>query len=248
MIKFSIITPTLNQGSFIEQTIKSVLSQDYKDKELIVVDGGSTDATLDILRKYKEVKWISEPDTGAANAINKGLKMAGGDVVAWLNSDDFYDKDTLSIVADEFEKHPDAGIVYGNLTFVNEHGEILWNDHTAEYSRDVLLRRNADMVRQPCTFFRKKLFDEMGDLDESLKCVFDYDLIVRFLGSAYPKYVNTNLAFYRDYADTLTRKYIRKQGKEIIKVAVRNGARFYDRIVLSSLIKKILLPWIFFNK
>lgn len=246
MYKFSIITPTLNQSKYIRQTIDSVLLQDYENLELIVVDGGSSDGTLDILKEYREIKWISEPDSGAANALNKGFKMADGDIIAWLNSDDYYDENAISTIAKVFESDENADLVYGNLTFVDEKGNVLFCNRTEEYKLETLVRKYADIVRQPCTFFKKELLDKTGYLDESLKCVFDYDLFVRFLRSAHPKHIDANIAFYRDYKDTLTRKYIRRQGKEIIKVSRRNGARIYDKIVLSSFIKKILFPDFFY--
>ncbi|MDD5363153.1 MAG: glycosyltransferase family 2 protein [Ignavibacteria bacterium] len=248
MLKFSIITPTLNQSKYIRQTIESVLSQDYENKELIVVDGGSVDSTIDILNEYKNIKWISEQDSGAANAINKGMKMSGGDIVTWLNSDDYYDVNILKEIADIFEHNPDVGIVYGNLTFVDETGKVLWKDYTTGYDLDTLIHKNADAIRQPCTFFRKTLFDLAGGLDESFTCVFDYDLFIKMMKITVTKYVNRNFAFYRDYSDTLTRKFMRKQGREIIKVSMKNNARIYDKIVISSFIKKVLFPKIFFRK
>lgn len=246
MYRFSIITPTLNQSKYIRQMIESVLSQDYENKELIVIDGGSSDGTQNILSEYKEIIWISEPDTGAANALNKGFKIAGGDIIAWLNSDDYYDKNAIKTISKVFEIDENLDLVYGNLTFVDEFGKKLLYEKTEEYKLETLVRKYADIVRQPCTFFKRELLDKVGCLDESLKCVFDYDIFIRFLKIARPKYVDANIAFYRDYKDTLTRKFIRRQGKEIIKVSRRNGARIYDKIVLSSLIKKILLPDFFY--
>ncbi len=246
MYKFSIITPTLNQSKYIRQTIESVLSQDYENKELIVVDGGSSDGTQDILKEYKEIKWISEPDSGAANALNKGFNMADGDVIAWLNSDDYYDKNAIRLIANVFGTDESIDLVYGNLTFVDEDGKVLFYDTTEEYKLDTLVRKCADIVRQPCTFFKKELLLRTGFLDESLKCVFDYDLFIRLLRFARPKHIDVNIAFYRDYKDTLTRKFIRRQGSEIIKVSRRNGARIYDKIVLSSFVKKVLFPDFFY--
>lgn len=246
-IKFSIITPSLNQGKYIRDTIESVNAQCFENIEHIIVDGCSTDSTISILKTYPGLKWISEPDTGAANAINKGFRMAKGDIVAWLNADDYYDKNVFKEVAKIFNENDKIELVYGNLTFVDEEKQLLHKDKTGKYDIDFLIHKNADIIRQPCSFFKKSLFEKVGGLDETLKCVFDYDLFVKMFLITKPVYIDRNFAYYREHGNTLTRKYIKKQGMEIIKVSRKYGAKFYDKIVLKNFVKKVLFSKYFYK-
>jgi glycosyltransferase involved in cell wall biosynthesis len=245
-LKLSIITPTLNQGKYIKDTIESVISQNNCNIEHIVIDGGSKDNTFQILKDYKHLKWISEPDSGPANAINKGIEMANGEIVTWINSDDYYEKDVLGNIVNVFKKNPEIKLVYGNLTYVNLHKKILKVDKTEKYDLYNFIHKNADSVRQPCTFFRKSLYLSVGGLNEKLKYVFDYDLFIKMLLLVKPYYINENIAFYREYDETLTRMNLRMQGMEIIKVARNYGAKLYDEIVIKSFIKKVLFCKLFY--
>lgn len=244
-IKLSIITPSLNHGKYIRKAIESVLNQNYDDYEHIIIDGGSTDGTINILNEYPHLKWISEKDKGAANAINKGIKMATGDIIAWLNSDDYYENNIFIKIIQTFENHEDSGIVYGNLTYINENGNITRREKTDIYNFNKLVCISADLIRQPCSFFRKRIIDEVGALDESLRCVFDYDLILKMLKITSAFYLDLNLTYYRDAPNSLTRRFIRKQGFEILKIARKNGASILDRIYAKTILKKILFPGIF---
>jgi glycosyltransferase involved in cell wall biosynthesis len=247
-LKLSIITPTLNQGKYIRDTIESVLSQNNCNIEHIVIDGGSKDNTLQILKEYKHLKWISEPDSGPANAINKGIEMANGEILTWINSDDYYEKDVLGNIVNVFNKNPEIKLVYGNLTFVNLQKKVLKIDKTEKYDLFTFIHKNADSVRQPCTFFSKSLYLNVGGLNEKLKYVFDYDLFIKMLMLVNPYYINENIAFYREYNETLTRKNLRKQGMEIIKIARKYGAKLWDEIIIKSIIKKILFSKLFYLK
>jgi glycosyltransferase involved in cell wall biosynthesis len=245
-LKFSIITPSFNSEKYIYDTIEYVLSQNYNEIEHIVIDGGSTDGTIEILKKNTHLKWLSEPDKGAAEAINKGLKMASGKIVAWINSDDYFEKNILKDVLNVFNDNDNIDIVYGNLTFVNEDKSVIRAETTEKYDLNYLIHKNADAIRQPCTFFRRRLLEKIGLLDEKLKCAFDYDFILRFLLNSESYYINRNLAYYRDYENTLTRKYLKLQGIEIIKIARKYGAKIFDKIVLSNFVKKVMFSKIFF--
>lgn len=238
---FSVVTPSLNQGEYIRDAINSVLNQDA-ELEHIIVDGVSTDNTLTVVKEYDHLKYISEPDNGPANAINKGLRLSQGDIFCWLNADDYYEPNVFSTVAEIFARHPDVSIVYGNLTFVDSAGNILYKDKTTEYNLYNLIHYYADNIRQPATFFRKSLVNVLGGVNEELKCVFDYDLIIRMLKVSRAYYIDMNLAYYRDYPDTITRKNIRRQGLEIIKISMKHGGKFYDKLVLKCLLKKVFFP------
>ena len=182
-IKFSIITPSFNNAHFIVDTIESVLNQTYKNFEYIIIDGGSSDDTVNILKKYSTIKWISEKDGGSADAINKGLRLITGDYVAWINSDDYYEPDALSNVYESIKKSR-AGLVYGNLNYVDYDRNLIRNDKTHNYDLNYLLNYDADIIRQPATFFKSDLLLKTGNLKTNLKCVFDYDFI-RYTGYSY---------------------------------------------------------------
>lgn len=189
--KISLITPSLNQGKFIEATIQSVLSQNYPDLEYIVMDGGSADNTLKILERYSgQLKWISEKDNGQTDAINKGLCMANGEILAYLNADDLLLPGTLLKVAQTFMEHPEAMWVTGQCRIIDENNrevrrlitiyKNLWLRFT---SPSALLI--TDYVSQPATFWRSRALDEFGYPDESLHYAMDYEYWLR-LYSKYP--------------------------------------------------------------
>ena len=171
MLKFSIITPSYQQGQFITQTIRSVLEQNYTAIEYIVMDGGSTDSTLEILRHYEDrLQWYSEPDDGQADAINKGFTLASGDVFAWLNSDDYYAPGTIKRVADYFATHPETAFVYGDAIGIDlkerNYGvrmHVGLRQKIIESDFDILLNL-YDFLVQPACFWRASLWREIGQL------------------------------------------------------------------------------------
>ncbi len=183
--RISIITPSYNQGQFIEQTIQSVLSQDYPDLEYIVMDGGSTDETLSILRKYEgKLLWISEKDRGQSHAINKGLRMASGEVIAFLNSDDLYEPGALLAVGEFFARHPQAFWVTGKCRIINQQGREIRRWITRY--KNFWLRLGIypvlyvlNYISQPATFWRREVVEEIGYLDEDLHYAMEYDYWLR---------------------------------------------------------------------
>ncbi|MBE9111570.1 glycosyltransferase [Nodosilinea sp. LEGE 07298] len=175
---FSVVTPSYQQGRFIERTINSVLDQDIS-LEFIVVDGGSQDNTLDVLKKYEgQLSWISEPDDGQADAINKGIKKSSGEVIAWINSDDIYYPGTLKKVQAIFANHSDVQVVYGNADWIGENDEALKSFPTESWSYARL--KESCYCCQPAVFFRRSLVDRYGNLDSSLQYCMDYELWLRF--------------------------------------------------------------------
>jgi len=223
-MRISVITPTLNQGEFIEETIRSVVSQDHPDVEHIVIDGGSSDGTQDILARYPHLRWLSERDTGQSNAINKGFRMATGDVVAWLNSDDYYDRNILGAVNGYFESHPGCMMLYGDITYVSREGRALYTLTGESISYDALLL-SPDIVRQPSSFWRKQALEDLGGLDERLHLVMDFDLILRCARKQRPQYIAKNLSFFRWYDQSKTATMMGKQARELYRVYRKNGVR-----------------------
>ena len=175
----SIVTPSYNQATFLEQTINSVLGQEYPRLEYIVVDGASTDGSIEVIQKYvsKLEWWISEKDTGQAEAINKGLSRANGEIVAWLNSDDYYLPGTISAVVAAFHANPEALFVYGNMLAVDSEGRTI---NRLAY-RPLLLKDLLcfQIIGQPAVFMRRAALEIAGTLDPSYHCMLDHQLWLR---------------------------------------------------------------------
>ncbi|VAX31503.1 Glycosyl transferase, family 2 [hydrothermal vent metagenome] len=183
--KISIVTPSYNQGQFIEETILSVKNQDYPDIEHIIIDGGSTDNTIEILQKYEAIynmRWVSEPDEGQADAVNKGFEMAEGDIIGWLNSDDLYfSRNAVSTIVAQFRKNPDVDIIYGNSVKINSKNKIMRLKVIPEFKYARLLRHC--FIIQPSVFYRASVI-RMDKLNISLKYSMDYEYWLR-LGRKY---------------------------------------------------------------
>jgi glycosyltransferase involved in cell wall biosynthesis len=220
-MRISIITPSFNQGEFIEETIQSVVNQNYDDVEHIVVDGGSTDDTIQKLKRHPHLKWVSEKDSGQSNAINKGFRMATGDILAWLNSDDYYEKDIFGEIARYFETDPACVFVYGDMTFVDREGRPL-----SRVTGDTLNYENLiacpDIVRQPSCFWRRTVVEECGGLDETLDLVMDFDFFLRVARRFRLHYLSRNLSYYRYYAENKSLSLVRRQVSEIFRVYRKN--------------------------
>lgn len=192
----SIITPSFNQGDYIEETIKSVLGQDYPSIEYVVIDGGSTDNTLDILKRYnKKIRWITEKDNGQADAISKGIRITSGDIVAWLNSDDILLPGAVATVVDCFSHHPDVKMVYGKGYFNDTAGKIIGRYPTEPFDSERLAMFN--FICQPSTFFKKDAFNDVGGLDIGLRYALDYDLWIRISRKFQVHYISEFLSSYR---------------------------------------------------
>lgn len=183
--RIGIVTPSYNQGAFIRSTIESVLAQNYPNLEYRIVDGGSTDGTVETLRSYGDrISWVSEKDEGQAQAINKGLIGLSADVVAFINSDDLYLPGALSFVAAYFASHPEAMWLTGDHAIIDSEGRKT-QAYVSVYKR--ILRSHptfrrlavANYIVQPSTFWRKELLAEIGLFDERLRYCFDYDFWMR---------------------------------------------------------------------
>ena len=205
--RVSIITPSFNQGQFIEETIRSVLLQGYPNLEYFVIDGGSTDQTLDVIRKYEPwlAYWVSEPDNGQSHAINKGLRRVTGSIWGWINSDDLLMPGSLSLIADAHRQHPRALIAGDVLNFWTGSGkEELIRQSEIELRKFVEFWNREGHWHQPGIFFPTYLLDEVGLLDESLRYLFDYDLLCRALTVSPVHYLRQTVASFRLHDDSKT--------------------------------------------
>jgi glycosyltransferase involved in cell wall biosynthesis len=234
--KVSIVTPSYNQGQFLEQTIQSVLSQDYPNIEYIIIDGGSTDESREIIERYADQidYWVSEPDKGQSDAINKGFRKATGEIIAWLNSDDVYLPGAVSTAVEQFRKNRELTLFYGDCVFIGERGEFLrYFDECEEYNRFRLLNC-SDFIMQPTTFFRRAAAEAVGFLDESLHWAMDWDLWCKLVVSGGQVHFEpTLIAANRDYGETKTNVGGGRRIVEIHRVVKRHRTSLYPHAILS---------------
>ena len=215
----SIVTPSYNQGRFIEETILSVIHQDYSNIEYIVMDGGSTDQTLDILRKYgNRLAWYSERDKGQSDAINKGIRLAKGEILAYLNSDDTYLPGAITrAVRYLTAEHPDLPFVYGEGYHITEGGSIIERYPTEPFD----LQRLAETcyICQPTAFWKRDVIETIGLFDENLHYALDYDYWIR-IAKHYGTlgYMQEYLANSRLYKETKTMSMQFEANDERLKV------------------------------
>lgn len=200
----SIITPSYNQGEFIERTIISVLSQSYKPIEYLVYDGGSNDRTISILRKWEDnLSWQSEPDDGQAAAVNKGLKSCRGEIIGWINSDDTYHEDALKNIAKAFKNNPEMDVIYGRAFHINEKDGKIDEYRTAHWDKNLLL--HECFICQPALFFRRRILQKSGFLDEELYFCMDYEYWIRLAQSGCRfGFLNKRIANSRLYKENKT--------------------------------------------
>jgi len=175
----SVVTPCLNSREFLEETIRSVLAQDYPNLEYLVMDGGSTDGSLEILERYRgRLEWISAPDGGAADAINRGFRRTRGEILAWLGSDDLYLPGAISTAVEALAADPEAAAVYGEGYWIDEAGKRVGRYPTAIPYEASMFRRECPIC-QPACFLRRAVVEAVGMLDANLQSAFDYDLWIR---------------------------------------------------------------------
>jgi glycosyltransferase involved in cell wall biosynthesis len=199
---FSIVTPCLNAARTLTATLESVSSQNYPAVEHIIVDGGSTDGTLDLLERSQGTRWISEPDRGLSDAINKGIRMAEGEIVGVLNADDLFRAGTLDAVADAFAREPSAEWAFGRCGIIDAEGREIRAGVTAY--KNFFLRRYSfglhlthNFVPAPSTFVKRAAYEEVGLYDEDLKYSMDYDVWLRLGQRGRPIFIDAELAAFR---------------------------------------------------
>jgi glycosyltransferase involved in cell wall biosynthesis len=217
----TVVTPSFNHGRFIRETIDSVLAQTYPALEYLIMDGGSTDETVSILKGYGDrVSWISERDAGQASAINKGWRRAQGTIVAYLNSDDTYLPGAVERAVAGLREHPEADILYGEGYHVDERGRVLDRYPTEPFRVERLAE--TCFICQPTTFLRRGVVERVGYLDESLQFCMDYDLWIRLARVATFAYVPEYLATSRLHAETKTLGQRTRAHGEILRIVRRH--------------------------
>ncbi|OGC08487.1 hypothetical protein A2230_08200 [candidate division WOR-1 bacterium RIFOXYA2_FULL_36_21] len=252
----SIITVVLNGEKYFEETIQSVINQNYPNIEYIIIDGGSTDSTLDIIKKYEKNidYWVSEPDHGLYDAINKGISVAKGEIIASLHSDDLYFyNNVVKRVVDEFMKDNELYWVYGDFCSIDENSKIKNIYRIPNYNWKMLLFSNYCYIPHPTTFFRKEVFNQVGHLDDRYKLSADYDFFLR-LGDRYKakrlKYPITKFRFHKKRLSESKEKQAieeRKQIQEKYRFFKKKGHRlFYSLLILFKF--KLLNLKVYFSR
>jgi glycosyltransferase involved in cell wall biosynthesis len=202
----TVIVPSFNQGRFIGSTLDSILQQDYAQLECIVVDGGSTDETLEVLKNYRDTRlsWISERDEGQSDALNKGLQRASGEIITYLNSDDLFLPGAVAFAFEYFEMHPNVDLFYGDGYYVDAEGKRLMPFKSAPFDLALCILNGQDLA-QPGTFWRRHLSDRIGLFDENLHYRMDFDYWIRAaLEGFHLEYVPGERAVYRLHGESKT--------------------------------------------
>jgi glycosyltransferase involved in cell wall biosynthesis len=244
-MKISVITPSFNQAKYLEATIQSVLSQKGVELEYIIIDGGSTDGSLDIINRYSSqlAYWVSEPDQGQTDAINKGFARATGDILAWLNSDDTYKPGALAEAVAYLAENPAVGLVYGDCDYIDSEGRVIGRFPAAQtdYRK---LRQGYVHIPQQAAFFRGELWRQVGPLDPSFYFAMDYDLWVRLAKTKPVKYLPRVWANFRLHSDAKTISADDRCWPEMLRVHYREGGSPLSVIVAKYWVRKAAAPLI----
>jgi glycosyltransferase involved in cell wall biosynthesis len=224
--KISIVTPSYNQASFIEEMLHSVKDQNCSSLEHIVIDGASMDRTVAILQEYSQrpdwqhLRWVSEPDRGQSDALNKGFRMATGDLTGWLNSDDRYRPGCFDAVMAAGQQHPEADVFYGDYTWIDEHNMCTQIRREIEFSRFVLGYHRVLYIPTTSTFFRRRIFDEGNWIDTRYHYAMDYEFFLRLAGGGYRfQHIPQLLADFRWHSESKSGNQSTKQLAEHDEIA-----------------------------
>jgi len=247
--RVSVVTPSYNQGRFIEETIRSVLLQGYPNLEYIIIDGGSTDDTVDIIRKYQDklAYWVSERDRGQAHAINKGFDRATGDIFAWINSDDYYYPGAFSAVGHAFSQYPEISLVHGYEHYVDEDGEFLREVFPPFKNAMITTLYFAHPLLQVSCFWRADAYHSVGGLDEKFDYHLDYDLLLRLSYKHKSMYIPQCIGAFRRYPEQKCRpelgeQFVLEHRKVIEKFLRQENVSAWNRHLLGCWLR-MLLGW-----
>lgn len=236
----TIVTPSFNQVDFLEETIRSVLAQSYPRLEYLIVDGGSSDGSIEIIQKYahKLAGWVSEPDHGQTDAINKGFGLAHGEILAWLNSDDTYQPQAVAEAVEYLQEHPEAGMVYGDANLVDATGRVIgrFPARQTDYHR---LRGGYVHIPQQAAFFRASLWRQVGPLDPTFFFAMDYDLWVRLAKVSTLRYVPRLWANFRLHGGGKSVVFDDRCWPEMLRVHYRDGGSPFSLLVLKSKLRSL---------
>ena len=243
-LKISILTPSFNQARYLEAAIQSVLRQDYPRLEYAIVDGGSTDGSVEVIKKYSDqlAWWVSEKDRGQTDAINKGFARATGDILAWLNSDDTYEPGAVTAAVTYLQAHPEVGLVYADCNYINEDSRVIGKFPAAQTDLQ-RLRRGYVHIPQQTMFFRAELWKQFGPLDPSFYFAMDYDLWTRIATRAELKYLaGQTWANFRIHTSGKTLAADDRCWPEMLRVHYRDGGHFFAPIVAKYYLRKLIAP------
>jgi glycosyltransferase involved in cell wall biosynthesis len=242
----TIVTPSFNQAKYLERTIQSVLSQDYPNIEYMIVDGGSSDESVELIRKYANrlTWWVSEKDRGQTDAINKGFSRGKGEIFAWLNSDDTFEPGAIHEAVNAFQQHPEISAVYGRANYIDENEKVIGQFPSAQTDYRKLRQGYVHVPQQAC-FFRADLWRKVGPLDPSFYFAMDYDLWVRLAKEAPMLYAPEKAwANFRLHSDAKTISADDRCWPEMLKVHYREGGHIFSAIVLKYYVRKLAAPYI----
>ena len=243
--KVSIVTPSFNQGRFLEESIRSVLEQDYPNIEYILVDGGSKDNSVEVIKKYQDrfAWWVSEKDSVHADALNKGFSHATGEILAWLNSDDVYFPHAVSEAVEILKSHPGVGMVYGDADLIDDSGATVGRFASKQTSYRQMLRGSVH-IPQATTFWRANLWRQIGPLDLSLFYSFDYDLWVRLAKASQILYVPRRWAKFRIHRAGKTIVNDDRNYPDMLRVLEREGGSWFSILRMRMIARKVLYSWL----
>jgi len=248
--RITVVTPSYNQARFLESTLRSVHDQRYPNLEHIVIDGGSTDGSVEIIRKFEDrlAYWVSEPDKGQTDALIKGFSRATGEILAWLNSDDLYEPWTLWEVAEFFTRHPEVQFVYGDALWIDTEGRILQPKKEIPFNRFIWLY-DYNYIPQPSAFWRRELYEAVGGLDPRFDLAMDADLWIRFADRTRPVHVRRIWSRMRLYPEQKNQRLraVSDQEDEIIRRRYLPDEPVWQRRLKKVLAKGIRVGWKLFR-